>query len=97
MQMQKRQTLSEFVRKERIERIKLFKLEAEGFEPEILEGAEEILQTIEFISIDGGYERGKNQEETFSKLCNNLISKKFTLKYINFIWGRALFKNSSIK
>lgn len=90
-------TLSEFVRKERIEKIKLFKLEAEGFEPEILEGAEEILQKIEFIAIDGGYERGKNQEETFSKLCNILISKKFTLKYINFIWGRALLRNSLIK
>ena len=56
-------TLSEFVRKKRIKRIKLFKLEAEGFEPKYLKELKEILQIIELIAIDGGYERGKNQEE----------------------------------
>ena len=87
-------TLSQFIKKEKIEKIKLLKLEAEGFEPEILNGALDVLQKFEYIAIDGGCERGKNQEETFSILCNILLNKKFIIKNISFTWGRALLKNT---
>ena len=87
-------TLSKFIEKEKIEKIKLLKLEAEGFEPEILDGAKEVLEKFEYIAIDGGCERGKKEEETFSSLCNTLLNKKFIIKFISFTWGRALLKNS---
>ena len=36
-------TLTHYIKVNKIKRIKLFKLEAEGFEPEILEGSTKIL------------------------------------------------------
>lgn len=86
-------TLQKYFKENLIENIKLFKLEAEGFEPEILEGALNVLDKIEYIAIDGGYERGKNKTETFSILCNTLYNHGFKIVSINFAWARALFIN----
>ena len=86
-------TLDDYVKENRLDKIKLFKLEAEGFEPEILEGAEDILDKIEYIALDGGCERGKSQTETFSELCNKLHDHGFKIVSINFKWARALFIN----
>ena len=74
--------------------IKLLKLEAEGFEPEILEGAKNSIKNIHYIAIDGGYERGIKQEETFTKLTNLLIENGFSIIFVNFKFGRALFINN---
>ena len=76
-----------------IKKIKLLKLEAEGFEPEILEGALNVIPICEYIAIDGGYERGQNQEQTFTSLTNSLLKNNFEIYDINFSWSRALFKN----
>ena len=65
-------TLNKFFKKSKLGKIKLLKLEAEGYEPEILLGANKILDKIEYIAIDGGYERGKNSEETLSSQLNFL-------------------------
>ena len=89
-------TLSNYLKTQEIDKIKLFKLEAEGFEPEILEGASETLQNIHYIALDGGYERGKNQDETFSQISNFLTERNFEMVSINFNWRRALFKNKTI-
>ena len=86
-------TLSSYVKSTAIDRVKLFKLEAEGFEPEILEGSEEILSKVDYIAVDGGNERGKNYDETLSKLCNSLFESNFEMISINLPLGRALFKN----
>ena len=90
-------TLSEYVQSQKLSKIKLFKLEAEGFEPEILEGSLQVLKKIEYIAIDGGYERGKNHEETFSQICNSLLTENFEMISINFDWRRALFLNKLLK
>ena len=90
-------TLSEYVQSQKLGKIKLFKLEAEGFEPEILEGSSQVLKNIEYIAIDGGYERGKNHEETFSQICNSLLTENFEMISINFDWRRALFLNKRAK
>ena len=71
----------------------MFKLESEGYEPEILEGATASLKNIEYISVDGGYERGKNSEETLSSQLNFLLKNNFEIIEINLKWGRALLKN----
>jgi len=89
-------TLTEYVTENSISHIKLLKLEAEGFEPEILEGAIEILNRVSYISIDGGYERGINEEETFSELTNKLLKNGFEMVSVNLVFGRAIFKNSNL-
>jgi FkbM family methyltransferase len=78
-----------------IKHVKLFKLESEGYEPEILEGATASLKNIEYISVDGGYERGKKQEETLSIVLNQLMPLGFSIVFLNLKFGRALLKNCS--
>ena len=87
--------LDDFIRENKIEKIKLFKLEAEGFEPEILQGSQASLRKIEFIAIDGGPERGVEKEETLSFAINFLCQSNFSIERINIQGanGRALFRN----
>jgi FkbM family methyltransferase len=87
-------SLNSFFLDENIKRLKLLKLEAEGFEPEILTGAIQILPFIEYIAIDGSYERGEFCEETFSSQTNILLQHGFEMVGINFLWSRAIFKNN---
>jgi FkbM family methyltransferase len=63
-----------------IESVELLKLEAEGAEPEILEGAEETLRITKRITADLGPERGLNQERTFLKVNQILLKAGFALK-----------------
>ena len=86
-------TLNSFFNKKKIRYIKLLKLEAEGYEPEILLGSNYILDKIEYIAIDGGYERGTKLEETLSNQLNFLFTNNFEIIEINLNWGRALLKN----
>jgi len=86
-------TLDKFISENNIKSIKLLKLEAEGFEPEILLGTKKSLHKIKYIAIDGGYERGINKDETFSEQTNILIQNGFKMIAVNFNWGRALFEN----
>jgi FkbM family methyltransferase len=61
------------------EKIRLLKLEAEGAEPEVLEGASKILPNIDYISADVGPERGVNEEETRDFVVNFLTQSGFEL------------------
>jgi FkbM family methyltransferase len=85
-------TLDEYFLRESIYSVKLLKLEAEGFEPEILVGAQNVLSKIEYIAIDGGYERGVDCHETFSQQTNFLLQNNFEMIGVNLGWGRALFR-----
>jgi len=87
-------TLDEFVKSEGIVEIDLFKLEAEGFEPEVLEGAVGSLKIIKYVAVDGGYERGVRNEQTFADVSNFLIQNGFIMVDVYFPWCRALFLNS---
>ncbi|MEO0548254.1 MAG: FkbM family methyltransferase [Pseudomonadota bacterium] len=88
-------SLDSYLETNSIERVKLFKLEAEGFEPEILEGASAALDRIEYVAIDGGYERGVKCEQTFTHQTNMLAKRGFRMLDINLKWGRALFHKSA--
>ena len=74
-------------------RIKLIKIEAEGAEPEVLQGLDKKIDCVEYITIDVGFERGKNSESTFVPCINYLMNKNFEL--IDFDLNRLslLFKN----
>jgi hypothetical protein len=60
-------------------RIKLLKLEAEGAEPEAIAGCERILDRIEFVSADLGFERGVDQTSTLGVVTNYLLGRGFEI------------------
>ena len=73
--------------------IKLLKLEAEGSEPEILEGLKKNINLIQYITVDCGFERGIEQSSTISDCSNYLIRNNF--KMLDFVSDRvvALYEN----
>lgn len=87
--------LDSFINENNVGEIKLLKVEAEGFEPEILEGLGAMIACCEYVAIDGGYERGKNCEQTLTTCTNYLLANGFEMVDIYFPWHRALFKRKS--
>ncbi len=77
-------------------RIKLFKVEAEGLEPEVLQGARKTLENTEFVSVDFGAERGENQEMTIVETSKILNELKFELIAFSEFRMIGLFKNTLI-
>lgn len=86
-------TLDSLINDLNIHKVKLLKVEAEGYEPEILEGTGSNLKKIQYVAVDGGYERGENNEQTFTNVTNFLIKSGFNILDINFSQYRALFIN----
>jgi|GEM_PF-544827 len=68
-------TLAAYMHDNHIERIKFAKIEAEGAEPEVLEGAREVLHLIDYIAVDCGFERGIKNEATFYA-CNKILCRQ---------------------
>jgi len=60
-------------------KIKLFKLEAEGYEFEVLKGSKNSLGNIEFISVDYGPERGIHKETSTANVTNYLYENGFSI------------------
>ena len=73
--------------------IKLLKLEAEGAEPEILEGGNKILSKIKYIVVDVGAERGLKYDTTLVQTINFLRDKNFELIKFGTPRLMCLFKN----
>ena len=90
-------SLTEIIKDKSIRKVKLLKVEAEGYEPEVLKGCMNSLHLIEYICIDGGYERGVQKEQTFTDIINFLLKKNFEIVDINFKWQRGLFHNNLFK
>lgn len=75
--------------------IKLLKLEAEGCEPEVLEGCGEALRNIEFIAVDMGFERGKEQTSPAPEVINFLYQHGFVADTMGSPYSvRMLFRNT---
>lgn len=79
-----------------ISSVKLLKLEAEGFEPEVLSGASQTIKSCHWVAADGFYERGILEEQTFTQIVNFLARNSFDMVDIYLPWGRALFRNRDI-
>jgi FkbM family methyltransferase len=79
-----------------IPRVKLLKLEAEGYEPEILAGAEGMLSRIQYITADVGFERGVRHESTLPQVTNFLLSRGFEVVGNGRDRLVLLFKNTYI-
>ena len=83
--------LDKLIEELNINKIKLLKIEAEGYELEILEGLGRAIEKCQYIAIDGGYESGINCEQTLTVTTNYLLNNGFEMKDIYFPWYRALF------
>ncbi|MBO6756292.1 MAG: FkbM family methyltransferase [Roseibium sp.] len=79
-----------------IDTIKVLKLEAEGAEPEILQGAERMIARTRFIAVDCGFERGVAQTSTLPQVANYLIKRDFELKSLRKDRLTALFENTAL-
>jgi FkbM family methyltransferase len=86
-------TLDAFMEKINLNSCKLLKLEAEGYEPEILDGAKLFLNICDYVAVDGGPERfGK---PTLPALSNKLNKAGFKKIHTNKSKYRALYKNTA--
>ena len=77
--------------------VKLFKIDAEGYEPEVLKGSLDTFNEIEYISVDYGNERGKEEESTMCEVTNLLYENGFKLIFDSNYRKIGLFKNTNIK
>ena len=73
----------------------IFKVEAEGAEPEVLSGASNLLKLIDYVALDCGYERGKNSEHTFVETNKILSNAGFELVSAHFKRVTALYRRKS--
>jgi dipeptidyl aminopeptidase/acylaminoacyl peptidase len=55
---------------------------SEGAEPEILQGAKDVLSCFEFIAADVGFERGMRQESTLPEVTRVLTNNGFQIKAV---------------
>jgi FkbM family methyltransferase len=62
-----------------IDKIKLLKIEAEGAEPEVIEGSLNILPRIDYIAVDSGYERGYEFASTTKEVEKLLFEAGYLL------------------
>jgi len=85
-------TLEKFVMENNLNHIRLFKLEAEGAEPEVLQGALGVLDKIDYIAADCGYERGKDKRHTFMEVYKVLSAHDFEIVAAEFRRVVFLFK-----
>ena len=76
--------------------VTLLKLEAEGTEPEVLEGATKTLKKIEYIAVDYGPERGVSNDTTLVEVTNFLYKNNFFIVKDSRYRKAALFKNKNI-
>tara|TARA_Y100000741_G_scaffold285448_1_gene225247 strand:- start:10 stop:888 length:879 start_codon:yes stop_codon:yes gene_type:complete len=74
--------------------VKLFKLEAEGHEPEVLEGAIETLKKTEYVAVDFGAERGLSEDYTIVEVNKILYENNFELIKFSDFRFIGLYKNS---
>ena len=80
-----------------IKGVKLLKIEAEGAELEVLEGAKETLKYTEYVTVDYGPERGISKLSTSAEIVNFLYENNFKLIKVSKFRQVGLFKKSSIK
>ncbi|MBS0124541.1 FkbM family methyltransferase [Thetidibacter halocola] len=74
---------------------RLLKLEAEGAEPEVLEGAGDSIRQFQYVTADVGYERGVSQDTTLPQVTNFLLKHGFEMQAIGRRRLVVLYRNPS--
>lgn len=78
-------------------KIKLLKLEAEGFEPEIIQGYNKYLSNVEYVVADLGPERGNKAELTSPEVINYLLNRNFEIINQTLVRNVFLFRAKNSK
>lgn len=86
-------TLDQYVREKGIQSIEVFKVEAEGAEPEVLQGARQTLPLCRFVTVDCGRERGIEAQDTVRDVCNVMYQYGFRMAESDMIRLSLLFEN----
>lgn len=73
---------------------RILKVEAEGAEPEVLQGAIGLFNQIDYITVDCGPERGENQDYTFVEINDILTQQGFKLLQAKFQRVTMLYYNT---
>ena len=81
----------------KLDKVKLLKIEAEGFEPEVLVGAKETIKKTSYITVDSGPERGVEGKTTLVKVTDFLYQNGFKLIKFNHKRFVCLFVNENQK
>ncbi|WP_416916639.1 MAG: FkbM family methyltransferase [Roseicyclus sp.] len=74
---------------------RIFKLEGEGAEPEILQGAEGLLPHLDYIAADCGYERGRAAQHTFIEVNDFLLARGYRLIEAGFTRVTVVYRNEA--
>ena len=77
-------------------KIKLMKVEAEGAEPEVLEGARNLLSNCQYVTIDCSPERSKKKLEVEGNVKKIMTSCQFKLINKNDKRRILLFRNENL-
>jgi len=74
---------------------RLLKLEAEGAEPEILEGAGDSIARFHYVAADVGFERGQHAESTLPQVTNFLLARGFEVAGVSLPRLVVLYRNTA--
>ena len=77
--------------------IKLFKIDAEGYEPEVIKGALTTLEKVKYISVDFGHEKGFDEEATLTDVNKILYDKGYELIKFSDYRLIGLYENKNFK
>jgi FkbM family methyltransferase len=82
-----------------LQRPAVLKVEAEGAEPEVLEGAKSLLPFLDYVTVDCGYERGdkNNPQHTFIETNKFLLDNNYILIAANLRRGSFLFQRNNVQ
>jgi FkbM family methyltransferase len=75
------ETLDSFSARMTFSKVKLLKIDAEGAEPEVIDGAKNMLRITQYVAFDGGPERGIENLETWDQVNEQLVNAGFQLIY----------------
>lgn len=86
-------TLDQYVQDKGIQAIEVFKVEAEGAEPEVLQGARRTLPMCRYVTVDCGRERGIDAQDTVRDVCNVMYQCGFRIAESDMVRLSLLFEN----
>jgi len=90
-------TVAELMASEVIDTVKLLKIDAEGAEPEVLLGCASVIDRIEYIVVECGFERGPKQASPIWDVYNFCMTNGLEFVNIRGVRLASLFRNPGFR